>query len=469
MRAMLDRQRAAFLQARPEPLALRKDRIRRLIALLVDHGQALAEAMNADFGNRSITQSLLTDVMPGVSFARYCLKNLDRWARPERRRTMFPLGLLGGRSEVRHEPKGVIGIVAPWNFPVGLVVSPMAQAFAAGNRCMVKPSEFTPETSALMADLFARHFAPEEVGFCLGGADAGQRFCGLPFDHLLFTGATAIGRHVLHAAADHLVPVALELGGKSPVIVGRSADLALMGRRVALGKMLNAGQICLAPDYLLVPEELADAAIDSLTQAASAMYPALLGNDDYAAIINARHHQRLSALVDDACAKGARVVPVNPAGEDFTHANSAKLPLTILRDVTPAMRAMQEEVFGPVLPVMTYRTIDQAIAHVNAHDRPLGLYYFGRDAAEREAVLGRTLSGGVTVNDVIMHISMDDLPFGGIGASGMGSYHGPEGFRTFSHARAVYRQPRWNIARLAGLEPPYGAAARRMLSLHLRK
>lgn len=469
MRAMLERQRADFAAARPEPLGLRSDRIRRLISLLVDNGPALAEAMNTDFGNRSVTQSMMTDIMPGVTFAKYCLSRLKRWARPDRRSAMFPLGLLGARAEVRYEPKGVIGIVAPWNFPVGLVASPMAQAFAAGNRCMVKPSEFTAETSALMADLFTRYFAPEEVAFCLGGPEAGQAFCSLPFDHLLFTGATSVGRHVLHAAADNLVPVTLELGGKSPVIVGRSAHLERMGQRVALGKMLNAGQICLAPDYMLVPEELEQQAVDAVARGAARMYPSLVGNADYASIINARHRDRLAGLIADARDRGAAVQEVNPAHEDFASANSAKLPLTILRNVTDDMRVMQEEIFGPVLPVKTYRGIDEAIAHVNAHDRPLGLYYFGEDAAEREAVLGRTLSGGVTVNDVIFHISMDELPFGGIGASGMGAYHGPEGFRTFSHARAVYRQPRWNIARLAGLEPPYGAAARRMLALQLRK
>jgi coniferyl-aldehyde dehydrogenase len=469
MLASLQRQREAFTAARPEPLAARKDRLKRIIALLVDHGEALARTMSADFGHRSHEQSMLTDIMPSVTFARYCLKNLRHWARPERRGVMFPLGLIGARAQVRHEPKGVVGVVSPWNFPVGLTMNPVSQAFAAGNRVMVKPSEFTPETSALMARLFGQYFAPEELATCIGGPQVGQAFCALPFDHLLFTGATSVGRHVLHAAADNLVPVTLELGGKSPVILGRSANIARAAERIVIGKMMNAGQVCLAPDFLLVPEELEESAVAAICAAASAMYPALLRNDDYTSIINARHRDRLLAMIADAAAKGAEAIEVNPAQENFAASNGFKLPLTILRRVSDDMQVMQDEIFGPVLPVKTYRHIDEAIGHVNAGARPLGLYYFGEDAAEREAVLSRTLSGGVTVNDVLFHISMDELPFGGVGASGMGSYHGVEGFRSFSHARAIFYQPRWNIAALAGIKPPYGAATRRMLGMQLRK
>jgi coniferyl-aldehyde dehydrogenase len=468
MRDLLERQRAAFVAARPEPLDVRRDRLKRLKALLVDNGDALCAAMSADFGNRSREMSMMSDVVAGVSLVNYCLKNLDNWARPERRHANFPLGLLGARSELRYEPKGVIGIVSPWNFPVGLTVNPLAQAFAAGNRAMIKPSEFTERTSQTMADLFARTFAPEEVAFVLGGPEVGQEFCSLPFDHLLFTGATSIGRHVLHAAADNLVPVTLELGGKSPVIMGRSADVARTAGRVALGKMMNAGQICLAPDYMLVPEELEAQTIAALTEQASAMYPTLLANDDYAAIINARHRDRLRGLVADAVAKGAVAIEVNPAGEDFSAANLNKLPLTILRNVDDGMQVMQDEIFGPVLPVKTYKAIDEAIDYVNAHDHPLGLYYFGEDSGEREQVISRTTSGGVTVNDVMFHVSMDDLPFGGIGPSGMGSYHGPEGFKAFSHARSIYRQPRLNVTKLAGIRPPYGAAIRRTIAQGLK-
>jgi coniferyl-aldehyde dehydrogenase len=302
---------------------------------------------------------------------------------------------------------------------------------------------------------------------CLGGPEVGQAFCSLPFDHLLFTGATPIGRHVLHAAADNLVPVTLELGGKSPTILGRSANLKRAAERIAIGKMMNAGQICLAPDYLLVPRERHDEAVDAVRGAVSAMYPTLLDNDDYTSVVNARHRDRLQGLIDDARAKGAEAIEVNPAGENFAASNGHKLPLTILTNVDDSMAVMQQEIFGPVLPVMRYDGIDQAIDYVNAHDRPLGLYYFGDDADERERVLTRTISGGVTVNDVVFHVSIDDLPFGGIGPSGMGAYHGPEGFKTFSHARAVYSQPKIDLARMAGIKPPYGKALQRTLAREL--
>jgi coniferyl-aldehyde dehydrogenase len=318
-----------------------------------------------------------------------------------------------------------------------------------------------------MAELTAQYFAPEEVLVVTGGPEVAAAFSSLPFDHLIFTGSTATGRRVMQAAAANLVPVTLELGGKSPVVMGRSADLKRAGERIAIGKMLNAGQICLAPDYLLVPEDKADEAVAGVTGAAAAMYPRLLDNEDYASIVSDRHFERLKGLIADARDKGAEVIEVNPAGEDFANANQRKLPLTVLRGVNDDMAVMQEEIFGPVLPVMTYQAVDEAIDYINAHDRPLGLYYFGEDKAEQERVLSRTISGGVTTNDVIFHVSMEDLPFGGVGPSGMGSYHAIEGFREFSHARAVYHQPKIDVAKLGGLKPPYGkataAAAARMM------
>ncbi|WP_338465865.1 coniferyl aldehyde dehydrogenase [Novosphingobium sp. ZN18A2] len=468
MLAALEQQRAAFTAARPEELAVRNDRLERCVAMMKTHGEEFARAMSADFGHRSHEQSMMTDIMPSVGSVRYCQKHMAKWAKAEKRKPNFPLGLLGAKAEVRYEPKGVVGIVSPWNFPVGLTMAPLAQAFAAGNRAMLKPSEFTERTSQLMADVFARYFAADEVTVVTGGPQTGQDFCSLPFDHLLFTGATSIGRHVLHAAADNLVPVTLELGGKSPTIFGRSAEVKRAGERVALGKMLNAGQICLAPDYMLVPEEMQAQAIDSVVQGVSSMYPTLLSNDDYTSVINGRHRERLQGLIDDAKAKGAEAIEVNPAGEDFSTTNGNKMPLTILTGVNDDMKVMQDEIFGPILPVKTYRGIDEAIDYVNAHDRPLGLYYFGEDAGERETVLNRTISGGVTVNDVIFHVSIDDLPFGGVGPSGMGSYHGVEGFRTFSHARSVYRQPKRDIAALAGLRPPYGKATQRTIKSQMK-
>jgi coniferyl-aldehyde dehydrogenase len=459
MERVLKRQRDAHHASRPEPLERRKDRIRRAMMALKNNADELNRAMSADFGNRSPVQSMITDVAGTVSFGKYCLKNIDKWSRAEKRHVQFPLGLLGAKAELRYEPKGVVGILSPWNFPVNLTFGPLMQVFAAGNRAMIKPSEFTERTSEVMARVVAESFDEDECAVFNGGPEVAHAFSGLAFDHLVFTGSTATGRKVMEAAAQNLVPVTLELGGKSPVVMGRSADFAKAGERIALGKMMNAGQICLAPDYLYVPEDKADEAVHGVWQGTAAMYPTLLENDDYASIVSDRHFDRLKGLVEDARAKGAEVIEVNPGDEDFSSTNARKMPLTILRNVTDDMKAMQEEIFGPVLPVKTYRHVDETISYINEHDRPLGLYYFGEDAREREQVLTRTISGGVTVNDVVFHVSMEDLPFGGVGPSGMGSYHGVEGFREFSHARSVYTQPKIDIAKLGGFKPPYGPAA----------
>ncbi|MEH6683927.1 MAG: coniferyl aldehyde dehydrogenase [Qipengyuania sp.] len=458
MEAVLRKQRAAHHQMRPEPMALRKDRIQRAMKLLTDHADDLCKVMAADFGNRSPHQSMITDIAGTVNFGKYCLKHMNKWSRPEKRHVQFPLGLLGAKAEVRYEPKGVVGILSPWNFPVNLSFGPLMQIFVAGNRAMIKPSEFTEKTSLLTKELVEEYFTPDECAVFTGGPEVAAAFSELPFDHLIFTGSTATGRKVMESAAKNLVPVTLELGGKSPVFLGESADFAKAGERVALGKMLNAGQICLAPDYLYVPESKQDEAIHGVWQGTANMYPTLLDNEDYASVVTDRHFDRLQELVADARDKGAEVIEVNPGNEDFSNTNARKMPLTILKNVNDDMRAMQEEIFGPVLPVKTYRHIDEAIDYVNEHDRPLGLYYFGQDSNEREKVLTKTISGGVTINDVIFHVSMEDLPFGGVGPSGMGSYHGVEGFREFSHARSFYTQPKIDVAKLGGFKPPYGPA-----------
>ena len=458
MQELLAAQRAAFMAELPVGLAVRKDRLKRAAAMLRDNSDAFCDALSEDFGHRSREQSLLTDIAASVAPINHAIKSLDRWARPSKRPVQFPLGLLGAKAWVEYQPKGVVGLIAPWNFPVQLVMSPLAGVFAAGNRAMVKTSEFTPKVAALFEELCPRYFAAEELTFVSGGPDVGKAFAELPFDHLLFTGATGIGKHILHAAADNLTPVTLELGGKSPVIIGKGADMARATERVAIGKMMNAGQICLAPDYMLVPSAQEQAVVDGLKTAVSAMYPTLLANPDYTAIINDRHYQRLNDWLDDARAKGATIETVNPAGEDFSASNARKMPLHIVRDATDDMIVMQEEIFGPIMPVRRYDGIEQAIGEVNRRDRPLGLYYFGSDEGERRRVLDTTISGGVTLDDVIFHISMEELPFGGIGPSGMGAYHGAEGFRTFSHGKAVYKQARLDVAKLAGLKPPYGKA-----------
>ncbi|QPD00109.1 coniferyl aldehyde dehydrogenase [Qipengyuania soli] len=468
MEAVLRKQRAAHHQMRPEPMSLRKDRIERAMNLLKKHGEDLCKTMAADFGSRSPHQSMITDIAGTVGFGKYCLKNMDKWCRTEKRHVQFPLGLLGAKAELRYEPKGVVGILSPWNFPVNLSFGPLMQVFAAGNRAMIKPSEFTEKTSLLMRELVEEYFTADECAVFTGGPEVAHAFSTLPFDHLVFTGSTATGRKVMEAAAANLVPVTLELGGKSPVFMGESADFAKAGERVALGKMMNAGQICLAPDYLYVPESKQDEAIHGVWQGTANMYPTLLENEDYASVVTDRHFDRLQSLVADARDKGAEVIEVNPGNEDFSSTNSRKMPLTILKNVTEDMKAMQEEIFGPVLPVKTYKHIDEAIDYVNEHDRPLGLYYFGENSAEREKVLTKTISGGVTVNDVIFHVSMEDLPFGGVGPSGMGSYHGVEGFREFSHARSVYTQPKIDIAKLGGFKPPYGAATEKAVKTMMK-
>ncbi|QFT78003.1 coniferyl aldehyde dehydrogenase [Erythrobacter sp. THAF29] len=466
--AILKRQREAFTASRPESMAMRKDRIKRAMTLLKDHAENLCKAMSADFGNRSIEQSMLTDIAGTVGAGKHALKNMDKWAKTEKRPVQFPLGLLGAKAEVRYEPKGVIGILSPWNFPVNLAFSPLMQILAAGNRAMIKPSEFTERTSLLMAELVEEYFTPDEVAVITGGPEVAAAFSSLPFDHLVFTGSTPTGRKVMQAAADNLVPVTLELGGKSPVIMGRSADYAKAGERIALGKMMNAGQICLSPDYMFVPEDKQDEAVAGVSNGVANMYPTLLHNDDYASIVSDNHFERLNGLVEDAREKGAEVIEVNPGGEDFSNANQRKMPLNIIKNVNDEMKVMQEEIFGPVLPVMTYKAVDQAVDYVNEHDRPLGLYYFGDDKAEQERVLTRTISGGVTTNDVIFHVSMEDLPFGGVGPSGIGSYHAIEGFREFSHARAVYHQPKIDVAKLGGFKPPYGKATRKAASAMMK-
>jgi coniferyl-aldehyde dehydrogenase len=316
--------------------------------------------------------------------------------------------------------------------------------------------------------MFASSFSEEEIAVITGGPEIGEAFSRLAFDHLIFTGATSVARHVMRAAADNLVPLTLELGGKSPVILGRSADLPTAAARVMNGKTLNAGQICLAPDYVLAPHDRVDGFVDAARASVAQMFPTLKDNPDYTSVVAQRHYDRITGYIDDARAKGARVVELKPEGEDLSQQEHRKIAPTLILEPTDEMRVMQEEIFGPVLPVKTYRTVDEAIAYVNAHDRPLGLYYFGDDAAEREKVLASTTAGGVTVNDVVMHVSQEELPFGGVGPSGMGSYHGHDGFREFSHRKAVYTQIKKDIGPLKALRPPYGAGIRKFLEGQLK-
>lgn len=467
MRAVLEMQKAAQLRKGPPSPALRKDRLTRCIDLLLTHKDDFVDAINADFGVRSRDMTLLTDIAGAITPLKHARASLERWMKPQRRKvTPAALGVLGARAEVRYQPKGVVGVISPWNFPVQLSFDAIAGAFAAGNRVMLKPSEFTPATSALMAQTLDLYFDEDEIAVILGGPDVGAAFAGLPFDHLIFTGATNVARHVMRAAADNLVPVTLELGGKSPVVIGRSADMAKSAARIMAGKTMNAGQICLAPDYVLAPKEKVAAFVDAARTATAAMYPTIKDNADYTSIINQRHYERVQGLIADARAKGAEVVEINPANEDFSQQEHRKIPPTLILNATDEMNVMQEEIFGPVLPVRSYTTLEESIAEINARPRPLALYYFGDDSAESEALLSRTTSGGVTINDVIFHVSMHDLPFGGVGPSGMGAYHGQRGFLEFSHEKAVYRQIGSEL--LAMLRPPYGETFRKQVAARLK-
>ena len=470
MMRILDRQKAAHLRDGAPSAEQRIERLDRCIGLLVDHRREIEDALDADFGARSRDATALTDVAGSIGPLKFAKENLRKWMRPERRKTTPAiLGLFGAKAEVRYQPKGVVGVISPWNFPVNLTFAPLAGVLAAGNRAMIKPSEFTPATSELMARMFAKAFTDEEIAVFPGGPEVGQAFSGLPFDHLIFTGATSIARHVMRAAAENLVPLTLELGGKSPVILGRSADYATAAARIMNGKTLNAGQICLAPDYVLAPDDRLEVFVDEARKAVDRMFPTVKDNPDYTSIVAQRHYERVAGYVEDARAKGARVSEMKPADEDLTQQEHRKIAPTLIIDPTDDMKVMQEEIFGPVLPVKTYRSVEEAVGYVNAHDRPLGLYYFGADAAERERVLERTTSGGVTVNDVVFHVAQEDLPFGGVGPAGMGSYHGVDGFREFSHRKAVYVQLKKDVSQMVQMRPPYGEGFRKYLEAQIKR
>jgi coniferyl-aldehyde dehydrogenase len=455
MLQILAQQKRAYINEGEVSLNTRIDRLNRSIALLKKYGPKLCEAMSQDFGHRSLQMSKLTDIDSAVGPLEQARKHVKSWMKPESRKVMFPLGIFGSRARIEYQPLGVVGCISPWNFPVQLTFAPLAGVFAAGNRAMIKPSEFTPLTSELMQVAFTEYFDMNEVAVFTGGSEVGEAFSSLPFDHLLFTGATAVAKHVMRAAAENLVPVTLELGGKSPVVIGRTADMALTAANVMAGKTMNAGQICLAPDYVFVPEDQADEFISAAKASVAKMYPDLKDNPDYTSVVNQRHFDRINGYLDDARNQGAEVVDINPANEDFSQQQHHKIPPTLVLDPTDDMLIMQEEIFGPVLPIKRYKNINETLDYINAHDRPLGLYYFGQDADEEHKVLSHTTSGGVTVNDVIMHIAQEDLPFGGVGPSGTGAYHGLDGFKNFSHAKAVYSQSKMVSKLAATLRPPY--------------
>ena len=460
MHRVLKLQKKLNIKEGAPDIKLRTDRLDRIILMVTKNEKAIISALQEDFGNRDPVMTAVTEVASVVGPMEHAKKNLKKWMKTEKRKAAIaPLGsalsLLGAKAEIRYQPKGVVGAISPWNFPLNLALAPLSGILAAGNRVMLKPSELTPASSEITKSMIQEYFDESEIAVFTGDPEVGAAFSGLAFDHLIFTGGTAIAKHVMKAASENLVPLTLELGGKSPVIVGKSSKIQETAQRVMQGKTMNAGQICLAPDYALVPEESVDEFVKATVDATSQMYPAMKDNEDFTSIINQKHYDRIQGYLADAKEKGAEVIEINPSNEDFTQQPHHKIPPTLVLNPTDDMKIMQEEIFGPVLPIKTYNDVSETVDYINSKDRPLGLYYFGEDSKEKDYVLNNTTSGGVTVNDVISHIQMEDLPFGGVGPSGMGSYHGHDGFKEFSHAKAVYKQTRFNLMKLAGLVPPY--------------
>jgi len=466
----LDVQRAAYLAEGFVSATVRKDRLKRAKACLLNNKDSFIQLLSEDFGNRSRETTLFADIAASAGALGDAIKHVDRWMKPSKRSLQFPLGLLGARAEVVPQPKGVVGLITPWNFPLTMVFVPLAQMLAAGNRVMIKPSEATPRTSAFFKQVFAEHFDESEVAVINGAVETSQAFAKQRWDHLMFTGAPAVGKLIMRTASENLTPITLELGGKSPVIVGKSANMSMVAERVATFKHLNAGQICLAPDYINIDTARRDEFVASYSSCVKRMYPTMLANEQYTSIISKRHRDRLEGYIEDAKAKGADVRIINPAEEDFKGQNQAnKLPSVLILDPTDDMKVMQEEIFGPILPVRTYEKTEDVIGYINKHERPLALYYFGNDKDEEKEVLSRTTSGGVTVNDTLWHGAHENLPFGGVGNSGMGRYHGYDGFLEFSHQKSVLRHPKISIANLLGLIPPYTKKLERTVNMQLKR
>ena len=457
-------QRSAFEAERYPSVATRRDRLERLRRIVTQHESRFVAAIERDFGHRSAHETRLAELYIVGAEARHAIRRLSRWMKP--RRVATPWHLLPASARIMHQPVGVVGIISPWNYPVQLALAPAVAAIAAGNRVMLKPSELTPATSSLLAELVSASFREDEFAVVEGDADIGQAFSALAFDHLFFTGSTAVGRKVAQAAAANLTPVTLELGGKSPAVFDATADFASSVPRLMVGKLLNAGQTCIAPDYALVPAARLDEFIAAATATVHDLYPQVSTNPDYTSIVNARHFARLTGLLDDARSKGARIMPLGEAGAR-TDTTPRRLVPTLVAGVTDDMAIMREEIFGPLLPIETYSTPDDAIAKINARPHPLALYWFGADRRHRERMLRQTLAGGVTVNDTLWHFAHEGLPFGGVGASGSGQYHGEHGFVTFSKAKPVYAQSRFAPTRL--LYPPYGRVFERVLALLKRR
>jgi coniferyl-aldehyde dehydrogenase len=461
LEAQLQLQRNAHAREPYPSWETRAAHLKALRAMLLDHGDALARALDADFGQRSNAEFMLSELWLAKSEIDSALEHGKRWMKPQRRAT--GMWLRPATAKVIPQPLGVVGIVAPWNYPILLAAGPLICALAAGNRALIKMSELTPRTAELMKQLIERTFAPEQVAVVTGDAAVGAAFCALPFDHLIFTGSTAVGREVMRAAAANLTPVTLELGGKSPAIIGPQARFDAAVDSIVAGKTLNAGQTCIAPDYVLVPRGTEQALIERARSRVERLYPGFARNRDYTTLISARHFDRMRALADEALAAGAALHPLTDCDPD---AASRCFPPCVVTNAPDASALMQEEIFGPLLPLVPYDTLDDALRYVNARPRPLALYLFDDARTTIERVLRETVSGGVAVNETLLHIACEGLPFGGVGASGMGAYHGYEGFTAFSKMKPVLIQPRLNARAL--LLPPYGRRFHTVMRLMLK-
>jgi coniferyl-aldehyde dehydrogenase len=454
LRNVLAAQQAAFRAEGPVSAATRQARLQRVIDMLVKHNDALCAAMGDDFGGRSAVFSMMNDIAGSLGSLKHARDKLADWMPDQARPSVAPFDNFGATAWVKYQPKGVVGIIGTWNAPVFTLLSPLASVLAAGNRAVLKPSEIAPRTAAALAQAVAEFFAPDELAVVTGGPEVAAEFSGLPFNHLVFTGSTAVGKLIMKAAAENLVPVTLELGGKSPVLIGQSADIRNAAERIAVGKAMNSGQLCVSPDTVWVHASQLESLLSGLQEFYSGLHPDVAHNSDVTPVVNERHFARIESYVADAGARGARVVIAGdwPSAEAVA---ARRMPLRIV--VNPAAEAeiSCHEIFGPALVVRSYSTLSEAVDQLNAGERPLALYYFGQDASEQQWVLDHTLSGGVSINDVTMHPALHDAPFGGVGASGMGHYHGHEGFLEFSHARAVYSHSAHDPRREWGMLPPY--------------
>ena len=452
MENILEVQKKAFLKEGPPSLEKRTDLLKRCVALIETHQEKIVKALNQDFQNRSVDEIKISEIDQTIRNILFTIKKLNKWMQPQRRFSSLGTDLLGAKSFLQPSPLGTVGIIAPWNFPVGLIFYPLASIFAAGNRAMVKPSEITPATANIIKEGVEKYFDISELAVITGGPSVGEQFSGLKLDHLLFIGSNRVAKKVAAQAAKNLVPTTLELGGKSPTIIGTNANMALAAERILFSKTLNAGQICLSPDYIFVKKDEERNLISELQKAYSKFFPEP-NSHNQTSMVNKQHLSRMNSYLLDATKKGASVQSLGKNDDLDRNMISTK----VVTEVNESMNVMRHEIFGPILPIMTYENISDVVDYINKNDNPLGLYYFGRSQSEQNFVINNTRSGGVTVNDTMFHILQSRLPFGGVGQSGHGYFHGYEGFLNFSHLKSIYHQTSIDFI-LAMIRPPRGKA-----------